>query len=1429
MPAGTETYDVFVSYSRADGRHAAEIDSVLRDKGLKTFFDRRNLAAGLPWVRALEQAIGAAQAAIVLIGPRGLGNTQQYERELAFVRQTRDSKFRVVPVLLPDTRDPPFDFLQVHTWIDFSHVAKVHDAPIELEHLVTAVRSGAISGEAVRDNISPYRGLEPFREEDAALFCGRDDAIRDLVAHVQTYSFVTVVGPSGCGKSSLVFAGLLPSLRQQRESTVWDVVSFRPGASPLRALATAFGTVPENAGPAAVDTYLENEAAAYRAGDAGKLARIVNDRLDSAPEKADRLLIYVDQWEELYAMAPTSEDLEQRNQHSSDIEKFITLLVSAASGQKSRATIVLTVRADFYNPLVRNAQLSTLLPRQQVNIPPMSPSDLRAAIETPAKKAGLFFSPPALVDQIMNDVGTEEGRLPLLQFALKEIWEKRESDRLTAKAYTEVGGVSGAIQKTAERTYASLTPGQQEAARRLFLRLVTPGEGREDTRARSPIPDDPQQRDIVNLFSNPRTRLLVIGHETLQGPTILAGRDVGPTVEVAHEALIRRWETLKAWVDANREKLRARAAILRAKVDWEEKGRRNDMLLPVGLQVERARSLLADPGDITTDDIKEFISLSSAREESERKKREDALARDEARVAQIRAAQDRRETERKLAIANESRALAALSQAASLRGRYTDAVKLALAAWPRSAADERPQLSRTIDALAQALSGPLEVSPPLRHKNWVNTAAFSPDGARVLTASGDQTARVWDGATGASIGKPLPHDHDVTSAAFSPDGARIVTASDDNTVRVWDAATRAPIGQPLRHTRRVESATFSPDGVRVVTVSDDTTAQVWDTATGAPIGNPMRHKETIRSAALSPDGKRVVTASFDRSARVWDADTGTPIGEPMHHDHIVESAAFSPDGARVVTASSDRSARVWDAATGAPIGKPLLHDHDVTRAAFSPDSARVVTVSTDNAVRVWDAATGVPIGKPLKHERWIASAAFSPDGARVVTASFDNTAQVWDAATGTPFGKPMRHEDLVHSAAFSPDGARVVTASKDWTARVWDAATGAPIGETVRQDHAVLSAAFSPDGTRLVTVSDDNVARLWAAKTGVSIGEAMRHDYAVVSAAFSPNGARIVTASHDHTAHIWNAATGAPIGNPMRHKEAVRNAAFSPDGALVVTASEDATARVWDAVTGAPIGEPMQHNGTVWRTAFSPDGKRVVTASFDRSARVWDAASGTPIGKPMWHEDAVRNAAFSPDGARVVTASEDRTVRVWDAATGAPVSKSLKHEEAVTSVAFSPDVARVVTFSDNDTAWVWDVATGAPIGNPLKHRETITSAAFSPDGARVATASFDKTAQMWDAATGAPIGAPMRHDKEVWSTAFSPDGARLVTASWDRTARVWRAPPAASNIITTACKMLRDHDVSDLSSRYGIEITNRICGPDAPAPDPSLMIADKTA
>jgi energy-coupling factor transporter ATP-binding protein EcfA2 len=602
-----ETYDVFVSYSRADSRHAAAIDSVLRDKGLTSFFDRRNLAPGLPWVRALEQAIGAAKAVIVLIGPRGLGNTQQYERELALVRQTRDPAFPVVPVILPGTTtDRPFDFLNLLTWVDFSHVAKVSDAPDEVARLLAAVHGASSPGDTVREAICPYRGLDAFREEDAAFFFGRgsesepESPIGQLVRTVREHSFVMVVGRSGSGKSSLVHAGLLPALRRERDR-FWKVLSLRPGPAPLRALAEAFNPRADDQGAADYATKITTEADNLRTGDPELLSHMIRGELDRGEGQPDRLLLYIDQWEELYAQATSGSGRERATQHAADVNRFIDLLLTAARTAPVR--VVATVRADFYDPLIAHLEIRSLLPARQVLLGAMVRPELERTIVEPARKVGLAFDPPSLVQSILDEAGEDEGMLPLLQYALKETWALRKGDAMTGDSYARSGGVREAIRITAERAFAALSAEDQHAARQLFLRLVTPGEGQEDTRARAAMPAEPAQRKIVEQFADPRTRLLVTGSDYAQRPT----------VEVAHEALIRTWPRLRGWIDANREKLRARAAVLQAKADWEQSGRRDDMLLPAGIQLERARSLLADPSDITTDDIKEFIGESERR------------------------------------------------------------------------------------------------------------------------------------------------------------------------------------------------------------------------------------------------------------------------------------------------------------------------------------------------------------------------------------------------------------------------------------------------------------------------------------------------------------------------------------------------------------------------------------------------------------------------------------------------------------------------------------------------------------------------------------------------------------------------------------------------------------------------------------------------
>ncbi|KAL4081514.1 WD40-repeat-containing domain protein [Scleroderma yunnanense] len=670
----------------------------------------------------------------------------------------------------------------------------------------------------------------------------------------------------------------------------------------------------------------------------------------------------------------------------------------------------------------------------------------------------------------------------------------------------------------------------------------------------------------------------------------------------------------------------------------------------------------------------------------------------------------------------------------------------------------------------------------------VTSAAFSPDGTRIVLGLDDKTASIWDAERGVQIDNPLVgHTDWVQSVVFSPDGTRIVSGSSDNTVRIWDAEIGVQIGRPLEgHKLSVQSVAFSPDGTRVVSGSSDNTVRVWSAVRGVQISSPLEgHTDKVQSVAFSPDGIRIVSGSSGSTVRIWHADRGVQIGSPLEgHTDSVQSVAFSSDGTIIVSGSEDNTVRVWDAERGVQIGSPLEGHTDLVQSvALSPDGTRIVSGSSDNTVRIWDVERGVQIGSPLEgHTDWVRSVAFSPDGTRIVSGSDDTTIRIWDAKKNIQIGNSLEdHTEWVRSVAFSPDGTRIVSCSNDKTVRVWDARKGMQIGGPL-EGHVdwIQSVAFSPNGTRIVSGSDDRTLRLWDTERGVETRSPLEgHTDSVQSVAFSPDGTRIVSGASDNTVRVWDAERGVRIGSPLEsHADRVQSVSFSSDGTRIVSGSKDKTVIIWDAEKGVQIGSPLEgHTNWVQSVAFSPNGTRIVSGSDDKTMRIWDAERGMQIGSPLeGHKSLVVSVAFSPSGTRIVSGSWDRTVRIWDAERGVQIGSPLEgHTGWVQSVAFSPDGTRIVSGSSDKTVRIWDAEKGVQIGSPLEgHTDHVLSVAFSLDGTRIVSGSDDKTVRVWDAERGMQIGSPLEgHILSVQSVAFSPDGAKIVSGSNDTVVRVW--------------------------------------------------------
>jgi len=438
---------------------------------------------------------------------------------------------------------------------------------------------------------NPYRGLEAFREKDADLYFGRGQTIARLQQVVAEQPFAAVIGASGSGKSSVVFAGLLPALRKNGD---WLIAHCRPKKQPFYELAACL--IPLLYDDPILRSEKTDELKEKLHAGSVELTGVI--RLLREKHGNRRFLLIVDQFEELFTL----------NVDRALIRQYIGILLECLPTE--HFTVLLTMRADSFATAVGFTPLAEALNSSApIILSQIDDQGLREVVEQPAKLLGVYFE-PGLANLIVSDVGKEPGSLPLLEFCLTQLWERQEFHQISHDAYTAIGGVQQALANHANAVYAEFDEEEREQVRHIFLKLVRPGQGTEDTRQVAMIRQIPAEyRGLITRLAD--KRLIVTGRDEESGKE---------TVEIVHEALIRRWQTLRQWIDEERKFLVWQGKIKVMSGQWEEAGRDEGALLR-GFPLDEALRWIETHTIHLTHRERHFIEISKQLRQNERKAR----------------------------------------------------------------------------------------------------------------------------------------------------------------------------------------------------------------------------------------------------------------------------------------------------------------------------------------------------------------------------------------------------------------------------------------------------------------------------------------------------------------------------------------------------------------------------------------------------------------------------------------------------------------------------------------------------------------------------------------------------------------------------------------------------------------------------------------
>ena len=1196
------------------------------------------------------------------------------------------------------------------------HIEDQPEVAARLLELAAAVRRE----DAPAVGLPPYKGLHHFEEKDADLFFGRQALTARLYDRLterleSDRRFLAVIGSSGSGKSSLVRAGLMPSLRWHKPSSGLPVILLTPTAHPLEALAAALIRETRQSLPIRkiVDRLERNPGSLL-----DSLAQI------TLPAGVTHAVLIIDQFEELFTLCRS---------HTEQFA-FVEGLVHAAFQPEGVGMVIIVMRADFYAHCARFESLRQALAQHQEYIGPMTNQELRQAIEGPAR-CGHWEFEPGLVDLLLHDVGAdaghaaEPGALPLLSHALLATWQRRRGRTMTLSGYTASGGVRGAIAETAEAVYYDrLEPEQREVARQIFLRMTELGgeTSTADTRRRV---------SLAELVSKPADRELVQDVLLTLADARLITTDQD-TAEVAHEALIREWPTLRGWLEEDREGLRMHRRLTEAAQEWQALDRDPEVLYR-GARLAQAVEWTQAHVDQVNLLERDFLEASHALLEKEN------IERETQRQRELEVARRLAETERQRAEAEQRHAAEQARSASHLRQQ---AVYLALALGAALvlllAAVWLGQMANS-NALAAQEQARLASSRELAAAA-VNNLQVDPERSVLLALKALEDADTLEARNALHQAIPelhlllnIPaHPGGVPDVACSPDGKLIASMGAYGEVKIWDA-----------HTGEL---TLTLDG-----------------ETGEPGGN----------IAFSPDGSSLAGAWVTQVV-VWDLRAGKKIytlsgksvGTNIGYNLGVGQVSFSPDGKRLAVANLDGLPGVWELASQAEILSLLGEMLPAKAIAYSSDGSLLATGGDEGIVRVWDAGNGAEL-YTLPLGGIIHSLSFSASGSRLAAASEDGSVKVWEAGTGEEVLNLPRLSGL-YDIAFLKDG-RFATAGQDGTTRVWDSLSGQQQLTLAGGTSTVISVAGSPDGNWIATGAWDGSLRVWDASPGRELLAIPGHAGIVWNTAYSPDGIHLASASVDGFIKLWNSESGEltrtlPPGSlPMN---GFTGLAFSPDGSRLAAGSVDGAVTIWDIQAGKMLASLDGHTNMVTGLAFSPRGERLASTGWDGNTFVWDLTNGDEITsfRGSTYPATITNIAFSPDGRTVFTGvAEDKFIYQWDAASGQERMAFSGEGKEIYGIALSADGELLAAGDQDGRISLWDVESGEKLYTVPGHAGLVLRLVFNPEGSQLASAGFDRLAKIWDVKSGAELFSLYGNTSNVFGASFSPDGESLATAGAD--------------------------------------------------------------